>query len=161
MKSNLLDILTPERVIITMNVNSKKRLLEEVANIFCSSDASLDRDTIFQIFFERERLGSTGIGNHVALPHGRVSGLKRPLGMLATLKSPLDFDSIDKQPVELIFGLLVPADASEEHLNLLAQLAKMFSHEDLVEKLVNADSTDSITSILGEWWNTAEQRLAG
>ena len=145
----LADLLEIDRVTTDLQVNSKKRLLEETARIFCTGQTALDRDTVFQILFERERLGSTGIGNQVALPHGRISGLETPLGMLATLRNPLDYDAIDQQPVSLVFGLLVPAEANEKHLHILASLAGLFSNESVVANLVQSrDKSQLLESFL-------------
>jgi len=147
----LAELLVPERVSVGMHVNSKKRLLEEIAQVFCNYQQGLDRDTVFQILFERERLGSTGIGNHVALPHGRINGLSQPLGMMATLRNPLDYDAIDQQPVSFVFGLLVPAEADEKHLNILALLARMFSDNRFVASLAKASDNVALMNIFLHW----------
>ncbi|MDH3688894.1 MAG: PTS sugar transporter subunit IIA [Gammaproteobacteria bacterium] len=143
--------LSPGRIGVGLNVTSKKRLLERMAAILLKDSTNINRDTVFQILTERERLGSTGIGYSVALPHGRVNGLDKAIGAVATLAKPLDFDAIDGEPVTLVFGLLVPAEANEEHLKLLAHLASMFSNPELRTKVMAAETPSEIYHLLTEW----------
>ena len=119
--------LAPERVQVGLQASSKKRLLELVVQLLMEGNPHLDRKTILQIFIERERLGSTGIGSGVALPHGRVSGLENPIGAFAVLDAPIDYDALDKQDVRLVFGLLVPADCTEQHLQIRSPRPKRHS----------------------------------
>jgi len=145
------ELLSVERVAISVQVSSKKRLLEEVARLFTVDNPHLNKETVFQVLCERERLGSTGIGGSVALPHGRVNGLESALAVVITLKTPLDYDTIDQQPVSIAFGLLVPAEAKEEHLQILAQLAQLFSDEQLKQDLLNADTTAEAYKKISQW----------
>lgn len=142
------EILTRQRIDIRCEVTSKKRLMERISELLVAEDADLDARGIFQTLIERERLGSTGVGNGVALPHGRVAGLRGALGAVAILDKPLDYDALDRQPVQLVFGLLVPEDAREEHLRILAHLAKMFSDPELRSRLLGAASPDEVLQLL-------------
>lgn len=144
------DILSPGRVVIDMHVSSKKRLLEEVAALLVRDTPNLDQETVFHALFDRERLGSTAVGDGVAIPHGRVSDLAKPIGAFATLKRPLDYDAPDNEPIQLVFGLLVPADANDTHVQLLRELAKKFSDELCRDALSTLNSPDDACRILGE-----------
>lgn len=145
------DYLTPQRVETRCQISSKKRLLEKVAALLMKGHPELDRKMVFQILTERERLGSTGIGDGVAIPHGRVNGLDQPIGALAVLSTPIDFDSIDQKPVQLSFGLLVPAEANEQHLRILASLADLFRQPELRKKLIETQAADEAYETLISW----------
>lgn len=147
----LSECLSVGRIEIGLNVTSKKRLLERIAGILLKDNDNANRDTVFQILTERERLGSTGIGHSVALPHGRLNGLEKAMGAVATLAKPLDFDSIDGEPVQVVFALLVPVEANEQHLQLLAHLANMFSSPELRRNVISAQSPEEIYQYLTEW----------
>lgn len=140
--------LAPERVEVHWQASSKKRLLEGISNLLVKGDARLDRKTVFQILIERERLGSTGIGKGVALPHGRVNSLEQVIGAFAVLDSSLEYESADGKPVNLVFALLVPAQANEEHLRILAHLAKLFDENELREKLKKSATAAEAYEIL-------------
>lgn len=145
-------LLTPDRVEIGCQISSKKRLMEKIATLLMLCDhTQLDRKTILQTLVERERLGSTGIGNGVALPHGRINGLVDVIGAVAVLDRPLEYDSIDEQPVKLAFGLLVPAEANEQHLKILAYLARMFSDQALRRNVYHAASNTEVYDFLIHW----------
>ncbi len=146
-RDGILDVgslLVPARVAVDVQVSSKKRLLEELAVLLLKDNPNLDRSTVFQILNERERLGSTGIGEGVALPHGRLNGIDEAIAAVVRLKRPLDFDAVDQEPVSLVFGLLVPAQATETHLELLAALAKMFSDPHLRGQIMRAPDADAL-----------------
>lgn len=152
--------LSPRRIAIGVNVSSKKRLLEKIAGLLLEDSTGLDRNTVFQILNERERLGSTGIGDGVALPHGRASGLRQPIAAVITLANGLDYESLDQQPVRLVFGLLVPADANEQHLQLLAGLASMLSDEGVRRRLLDAPDADAVLECLQDEGRLASARPA-
>lgn len=152
---DLKEILTPERIAVSLHVSSKKRLMERLAALLLKGSPGLDRNTVFQILLDRERLGSTGVGNGVALPHGRANDLDKAIGAVATLDEPLDFDSIDGAPVRLVFALLVPAEATEGHLKLLAHLASMLSEPSLRDDLLAASEPDSVYDALVRWDGTS------
>lgn len=120
-------LLAEDRVLWHLPARSKKRALEALAEALSHSSANLTPEEIFTSLINRERLGSTGLGSGVALPHGRVSGLKEPVAAFASLEEPIDFGSIDDQPVDLLFALLVPEEEPDAHLALLAALARLFS----------------------------------
>lgn len=145
------NFLIPERVEVGWQISSKKRLLENIASLLLKGNAQLDRKTLFQILTERERLGSTGIGKGVALPHGRVNSLAQVIGAFAVLDPPLEFDAADSLPVNLVFALLVPAEANEEHLRILAHLAKLFSEDEIRKQLASAASADQAYELLTSW----------
>ena len=123
----LAGLLSTSRIRLNVAASSKKRMLEELAGLLSHNRSDLHRDTVFQVLNERERLGSTGIGDGIALPHGRLNGLTEPLAAVIRLRQALDFDAVDDGPVKLIVGLLVPANATEQHLDILASLAETFS----------------------------------
>ena len=139
-------LLAPTRISVKLNVSSKKRLLQCLAELLLKGRDDLDRDTIFQILIERERLGSTGIGDGVALPHGRVNGIEHAIGAFVTLKSPLDYDAIDEQRITMAFALLVPANANETHLKILSRLAEMFSDSKFRRRLSASTDPDLVYS---------------
>ena len=126
---------------------SKKRLLEQIANLFAEQLPDTDAGQIFSTLIERENLGSTGIGNGIALPHGRISGLDNVVGIFLRLQDPLEFDAVDNLPVNLIFAILVPENATEEHLQLLASLAGVFRDEETRLKLLEISDSAQIRSI--------------
>lgn len=133
-----------------MPVSSKKRLLEKISALLGENDSGLTEQTAFQALVERERLGSTGIGEGVALPHGRVKGLKRAVGAFVTLEREMDYDAIDRKPVNIVFALLVPEDANSEHLQILSQLAGLFSKQDVRKKLLNAKNPQDLYSSIAQ-----------
>ena len=122
------NLLNPQRVLCRLDAVSKKRVLELVAHHVAGNEQGLDEDQLYASLLERERLGSTALGSGVAVPHCRVSGLEQPLGCLVTLEQAIDYDAPDGLPVDLLFVLLVPPDATQEHLDLLADIARRFSN---------------------------------
>lgn len=140
--------ITRDRVEVGVHVSSKKRLLEEVADLLTMHSDKLDRDTVFQVLNERERLGSTGVGEGFALPHGRVNGIEDPIICAMSLSQPLDFDAIDDKPIQVVIGLLVPADANKTHLQILAKLAGAFRDEVIRESLIGCESQDELLSLV-------------
>ncbi|BAU47200.1 PTS fructose transporter subunit IIA [Sulfurifustis variabilis] len=138
------DLLSQRRVLLGMPVSSKKRLLEKLGELLGHDAAGLNAQQAFQALIDRERLGSTGIGEGVALPHGRVKGLARPVGAFCTLERAMDFDSIDHKPVTMVFALLVPERANEEHLKILSELAGLFSNKAWRQGLLAARSPEDL-----------------
>jgi PTS system nitrogen regulatory IIA component len=122
----LTEILGADRVVSGTAVSSKKKVLEELSNLLATGAATLTSQEVFYSLTGREKLGSTGLGHGVAIPHGRVSGIDRSVGAFLRLKHPVDYDSHDGNPVDLVFGLLVPQTATEVHLKHLAAVAEMF-----------------------------------
>lgn len=123
--------------------HSKKRVLEQAAHLLAQSDSELG-EGIFERLLERERLGSTGLAGGVALPHARMPGIQQTRGAFLKLAQPVDFDSMDGQPVDLVFALLVPEEATKEHLELLAELARLFHDPALRDKLRNANAEQAL-----------------
>ncbi|MEA1888508.1 MAG: PTS sugar transporter subunit IIA [Pseudomonadota bacterium] len=134
-------ILDRGKIDLGHQTTSKKRLLEQIANMFAERIPDADARQIFSTLFERENLGSTGIGSGVALPHGRIAGLKDVAGIFLRLNDELDFDAVDHLPVNLVFAILVPEDATDEHLNLLACLAGIFRDDEKRKKLLDTRDT--------------------
>jgi len=144
----LTDIITPSRVLANLEGGSKKRVLELTAE-FIANESSLDSEDIYQGLIERERLGSTGIGYGVAIPHCRLPSLAEDetRGYLIQLSQGVDFDAIDGQSVELLFVLLVPESTNQVHLNLLASLADCFSKDQFRHDLQMATSEEELFEI--------------
>ncbi|WP_407292187.1 PTS IIA-like nitrogen regulatory protein PtsN [Stutzerimonas zhaodongensis] len=134
------NILTPGRALVGVPGGSKKRVLEQIARILGRDLPDLDAQAIFESFIAREKLGSTGFGNGIAIPHCRMPGCTSPLSAVLRLDAPVDFDAIDGAPVDLLFVLLVPEAATDEHLELLRQIASMLDRDEVRERLRQATS---------------------
>lgn len=133
----LTNLLTADQVLLDLDASSKKRVFEQ-AGILFETRLGLARSTIFDSLFAREKLGSTGLGQGVAIPHGRIKGLKQAAGAFIRLANPVPFDSPDGRPVSLLFVLLVPEQATEQHLQILSELAQRFSDKAFRESLAAA-----------------------
>ncbi len=142
------DLLQPARVSVPNPAASKKRVLEEAANLLAAGADQPTGETIFERLLERERLGSTGLAGGVALPHARMPGVTYPRGAFLRLALPVDFDAMDGQPVDLVFALLVPEEATDEHLQLLAGLARLFSDSTLCTRLRGASDPAALMQLL-------------
>ncbi|WNZ55388.1 PTS sugar transporter subunit IIA [Microbulbifer sp. MKSA007] len=125
----------------------QKKLLLNIAQAIAEQYPQHDSDTVFNQLIARERLGSTGIGDGVAIPHCRLPGCDSPIGVLCTTQPAIDFDSVDRQPVDLLFTLLVPEDAEQEHLDTLAEIAALFSNSQVRDKLRQAQSSDELYAL--------------
>lgn len=134
------DILTPGRALVGVPGGSKKRVLEQIAKVLGRDLPDLDSQAIYESFIAREKLGSTGFGNGIAIPHCRMPGCTSPLSAVLRLDAPVDFDAIDGAPVDLLFVLLVPEAATDAHLELLRQIASMLDREDVRERLRQAST---------------------
>lgn len=141
---NISELLAPERIRLQPSVSSKKRALEIVGELLSVALPEVSEARIFDALNQRERLGSTGLGQGVALPHGRLEGVDRPVGALLLLEQPVDYEALDHEPVDLVFALLVPAAATDEHLRILSALAERFSDPAWVEKVRNARTSEEI-----------------
>ena len=141
------DLLDPSGVIPNLRVTGKRQALQELARRAATLTGE-DEHKIFESLRERGQLGSTGIGNGTAVPHGRIPGFKRALTMFARLEKPIDFDAIDSQPVDLIFLLLTPADAGADHLKALARISRLLRNRAMCVKLRGTESTDAIYALL-------------
>lgn len=153
-------LLPPSNVVVDLTVSSKKRLFEQVGLVF-ENHQGISRGTVFDSLFARERLGSTGLGQGVAIPHGRIKGLKEALGAFVRLASPVPFDAPDGKPVSLLFFLLVPEQATEKHLQILSELAQMFSDRELRESMSGAADAAALHRLISTWQpDVAGQRQA-
>lgn len=144
--SQLIRLLPTENIVLDLEATSKKRVFEKVGLLF-ENNLGIARSTVFDSLFAREKLGSTGLGQGVAIPHGRIKGLKEARGAFVRLSSPVPFDSPDGKPVSLLFALLVPEHATEQHLQILAELAELFSDRSCRDALSAAGSTDAVREI--------------
>lgn len=143
----LSSILRPEAVFAGIKANGKKQLLQDIAAgmaPFCPVPERL----IFETLLQRERLGSTGVGQGIAIPHGRIAGLDRLTGSFARLGRPVDFESMDGEPVDLVFVLLAPEGAGADHLQALARIARHFRNAGIAEKLRSTDDPAALFAIL-------------
>ena len=142
------NILTPGRSLVNVPGGSKKRVLEQIAKVIAQDLPDLDAQAIFESLIAREKLGSTGFGNGIAIPHCRMAGCNSPLSAVLRLEAPVDFDAIDGAPVDLLFVLLVPQAATDEHLELLRQIASMLDREDVRQRLREAPSNDDLYQVV-------------
>lgn len=146
-------ILSPGRSLVNVPGGSKKRVLEQIANLVVKDLPGLDAQDIFESLVARERLGSTGFGNGIAIPHCRLTGCKAPISAILHLDAPVDFDALDGAPVDLVFVLLVPEAATEEHLELLRQIASMLDRSEVRERLRRASDGEALYRIVVEVQN--------
>lgn len=146
---NLNVLLSPGSVIENLTVTSKKQALQEIARR-AASVAEIDERTVFDTLLERERLGSTGVGGGIAIPHAKLPGLESPFGVFARLARPIDFDAIDDQPVDILFALLAPTDAGADHLKALARVSRLLRDRVTCEKLRGSDRADALYGLLTE-----------
>lgn len=141
------DLLQPEAVFSDLRAANKKQLLQEIAR-YASRITGVNDRKIFETLLERERLGSTGVGSGIAIPHGKLPDFKRLYGVFARVERPVDFDSIDEQPVDLIFLLLAPEGAGADHLKALARVSRLLRDTSMCEKLRGAESADGLYMLL-------------
>ena len=140
-------LLSPQKIFIDTEVSSKKKLLELIANIV-ADQTQLPESTIFSNLLNRERLGSTGLGQGFAVPHARVPELDKTLACFFRLKEAVNFESPDNRPVDLVFTIVIPEEATEEHLLILSSLARIFSNNEVCEAIRAAGSKDEIEQII-------------
>jgi len=148
--NRIANLLSLENVVAALDASSKKRVFED-AGILFENHQGIARSVVYEALFAREKLGSTGLGQGIAIPHGRIKGLKKPLGAFFRLETPVQFEAPDGKPVGLIFVLLVPEAANEQHLQLLSELAQMFSDRTFREQLASAPDTTSLYSLFAQW----------
>ena len=147
------ELLHPARIACQQDSSSKKRSLEMLSTLLAGAVPDYTEAEIFDSLVTRERLGSTGLGNGVALPHARLRCLKQPIAALVTLRQGIDFDAIDRQPVDLLYALLVPEDSTDEHLKILAQLAGLFSNPDFCSGLRSCDDSSQCFQLINNQSN--------
>ncbi|HEX3675062.1 MAG TPA: PTS IIA-like nitrogen regulatory protein PtsN [Rhizomicrobium sp.] len=143
------DLLTPEAVVASLKAQSKKQLLQELAER-AAHVTGLPERRIFETLIERERLGSTGMGQGIAIPHGRLAGLPKIVGLFARLETPIAYEAVDDQPVDLIFLLLAPEDAGADHLKALARVSRLLRNKQTCEKLRAASKPEVLYALLTE-----------
>ena len=143
-------LLPPADVLLDLQVSSKKRLFEQVGLLF-ENHHGIARSVVYDSLFARERLGSTGLGQGIAIPHGRIKGLKEALGAFVRLAQPVPFDAPDGAPVSIAFVLLVPEQATDKHLQILSELAQMFSDRQLRDALAAAPDAERLVGIVSNW----------
>jgi len=141
------DLLSVEAVVPKLSVTSKKQALQELAKR-AHTVTGLDERRIFDTLLERERLGTTGVGNGIAIPHGKIAELDGLYGVFARLDKPIDFDSVDEQPVDLVFLLLAPESAGADHLKALARVSRLLRDQNVCKKLRGSDNADALYSLL-------------
>ena len=145
--SQITQLLSIENIVLDLDVTSKKRVFEHAGLLF-ENHQGIACSTVFDSLFAREKLGSTGLGLGVAIPHGRIKGLKEACGAFLRLTTPVPFDSPDGKPVSLLFVLLVPEHANEQHLQILSALAERFSDRPCREALSAAEDVETILATL-------------
>lgn len=148
--NRLSQILPPSQVLVSVEATSKKRAFEEVGLLF-ENEHGLNRALITDSLFARERLGSTGLGHGVAIPHGRIKGLRSPMAAVFQLHAPIGFDAPDEQPVHLLIFLLVPEAATQKHLEILSEIAELLSDGQLREQLKTAPDAVTLHRLIASW----------
>ena len=143
------DLLPPDGVTADLKVTSKKQALQDLAKR-AAEVSGLQERAVFDVLMERERLGTTGVGNGIAIPHGKLPNLDRMNGFFARLGQPIDFQAIDERPVDLIFVLLAPESAGADHLKALARISRLLRDQGVCDKLRGTDSAEALFAILTE-----------
>jgi PTS system nitrogen regulatory IIA component len=141
-------ILTPGRSLVNAPGGSKKKALEQIANLISDQVPELEMQEVYEALIAREKLGSTGFGNGIAIPHCRLKSCETPVSALLHLDAPIDFDAIDGAPVDLLFVLLVPQAATDAHLELLRQIASMLDRKEVRDKLRSASSNEALYQVV-------------
>ena len=148
---NLIAKLLPlSNILLDTDLSSKKRVFEQAGLLF-ENNQQIARNQVFDSLFAREKLGSTGLGQGVAIPHGRIKGLKAAAGAIIRMQNPIPFDAPDGQNVKLVFVLLVPERATDEHLQILSELAQMFCDRQFREKLFTAAAPEDLQQLITQW----------
>jgi PTS system nitrogen regulatory IIA component len=141
------DLISLDAIVANLRATSKKQALQDLARRAADVTGEPER-AIFEVLIERERLGTTGVGNGIAIPHGKLSGLDKLHGLFARLETPIDFDAIDEQPVDLICLLLAPESAGADHLKALARVSRLLRDRSICEKLRGSDTAEAIFALL-------------
>jgi nitrogen PTS system EIIA component len=148
--SQIAQLLPEANILLDLDATSKKRLFEQIGQLF-EDHAQIARSAVFDSLFAREKLGSTGLGQGIAIPHGRIKGLERALAAFVRPRQPIPFDAPDGKPVSQVFVLLVPEHATEEHLQLLSGLAEMFSERAFRDRLAAATDRAALHRLFASW----------
>ena len=152
--NQIAELLPSTNIAFDLDVATKPRLFEAVGRLFAAG-SGLDVDAVASSLAAREKLGSTGLGQGIAIPHGRIKGLKEAIGAFIRLRQPIPFDAPDGKPVSQVFVLLVPEQATDLHLQILSELAQMFSERTFREKLATAATTAELAALFRQWEPTA------
>jgi PTS system nitrogen regulatory IIA component len=145
----LTELLTPESIVSNLKVTSKKQVLQELSKRIAKI-IDCDERFIVDVLLEREKLGTTGVGDGIAIPHGKLGSLKKLHGFFARLERPVDFDSVDERPVDLIFLLLAPESAGSDHLKALARISRLLRDKANCDKLRGSNNTEALFALLTE-----------
>lgn len=148
--NHISQLLPPSNVIIDLDVASKKRVFEQAGLLF-ENTFQIARNQVFDSLFAREKLGSTGLGQGVAIPHGRIKGLREAVAALVRMKEAIPFDAPDGQPVNIACILLVPEKATDQHLQILSELAQMFNDKKFRESILNSKDAKEIHKLITDW----------
>ena len=148
--SQITQLLAPKNIVLDLDASSKKRVFEHVGLLF-ENNQGIASSAVFDSLFSREKLGSTGLGQGIAIPHGRIKGLPEALGAFVRTRAPIPFDSPDGRGVSQIFVLLVPEQATDRHLQILSELAQLFSDKSLRERIAAAPDTTSLHQLFVHW----------
>jgi PTS system nitrogen regulatory IIA component len=143
------DILTPQSIVPKLSATSKKQVLQELAKRAATVTGLKDR-FIFDALLQRERLGTTGVGHGIAIPHGKLEGIDKLFGLFARLEKPVDFDAIDEQPVDLLFLLLAPEIAGADHLKALARVSRLLRNRTICDKIRGSNDGDALYALITE-----------
>ena len=154
--NKLSSILKVDQVLLGVKASSKKRVLEQ-ASLLLESKSGIARSKIFNSLFSREKLGSTGLGNGIAIPHGRIEGLKEEFSLVFFLDAPISFDANDEKPVEMLIFLLVPIDANQKHLEIFSDVAEMLSNTKFISELKKLKTPQTLHSKLCSWSSKNEK----
>ena len=146
-------ILPQSHVLADLEISSKKRLFEQIG-LLVENSFGIARSDVFDSLFAREKLGSTGLGQGVAIPHGRIKGLKAPMAAVFQLLQPIGFDAPDEQPVQLLIFLLVPEAATQKHLEILSEIAELLSDASLRDRIKCSDNRDALHGLISGWQST-------
>ncbi len=153
---NISDLLAPEAVLASLKAQTKKQLLQELA-ARAHARTQLPEKQIFETLNERERLGTTGVGAGIAIPHGRMAGVAHITGVFARLESAIDYEAVDGQPVDLVFMLLAPENAGADHLKALARVSRLLRNQQTCEKLRAAKTAEALYAILIDQTGSSSQ----
>jgi PTS system nitrogen regulatory IIA component len=148
--NRLAQILPAVNVVLNVQATSKKRIFEQAGLLF-ENNQGIARSVVTDNLFARERLGSTGLGHGVAIPHGRIKGLKNPVAAIMRVEAPLPFEAPDDEPVSLLFFLLVPENANQRHLEILSEIAELLSDKTTREALLNAATPEALHGLVLRW----------
>ncbi|MEF2070355.1 PTS IIA-like nitrogen regulatory protein PtsN [Consotaella aegiceratis] len=141
------DLIEQDAILPALKANSKKQVLQDLAQKAAEVTGLPERD-IFETVLQREKLGSTGVGNGIAIPHGKLAGLDRIVGVFGRLSRPVDFDALDEQPVDLVFLLLAPEGAGADHLKALSKVARLLRNPDTVEKIRSSRDASALYTLM-------------